>query len=78
MFLVMSGSILVQSWMEDGGVVNNMLCSGNTMTVPPGRKHRFLVMESGEAIEIYWPAEGKTVRMDDIVRDDVGGAAKEW
>lgn len=77
MFLVMSGSLLVQSWMEDGGVVNNLLKKGETLTVPAGRKHRFIVVESGEAIEIYWPVPGKTVRMDDIVRDDVGGPAKE-
>lgn len=78
MFLVLSGELIVQSWMEDGGVANSLLKRGDTLTVPAGRKHRFVVVESGEAIEIYTPIEGRTVQMDDIVRDDEGGPSKEW
>jgi mannose-6-phosphate isomerase-like protein (cupin superfamily) len=71
-FAVISGRIIVEEW-EDNAIVETSLCAGQSYTVPSGRIHRFRVCESGELIEVYWPDDGGTVRLDDIVRLDEGG-----
>jgi len=75
-FTVMSGRIKVEEWPREGGVTTTMLSEGETHTVPSGRVHRFRVLESGQVVEVYYPDNGGTVRLDDIVRLDEGGPWK--
>ena len=75
MFAVLSGRLVVEVW-EAGSIASFELGPGDTHTVRSCVRHRFTVLEDGEAIEVYWPdhAEGR-VRQDDIVRYSLGGAA---
>lgn len=72
-FVVLSGAIDVIEYDPKGRTElhRQPMKSGDLFDVQPGVVHRFEVRESGQVIEVYWPAE---VRLDDITRLDTGGA----
>lgn len=73
-FIVATGSIDVVEY-ADGGEGSERerrrLRPGDVHDVPAGVVHRFEVVEPGIVVEVYWPSA--SVRLDDIVRLDVGG-----
>ena len=73
MFALISGQVLIEEWPTGGIYICTQLHPGGTHQIPAGIDHRFRVIEDGEMIEVYWPVEGATVRLDDIVRLDEGG-----
>ena len=74
MFAVISGKLLIEEWGGAGKYQATELGPGETYTVPVDVVHRFEVLESGEVIEVYWPAhEDDIVRLNDIERIDHGG-----
>jgi mannose-6-phosphate isomerase-like protein (cupin superfamily) len=76
-FTVQEGEILVEIWASDdteGWFSPYHLKPGMTLVVPSGKWHRFIVLESGRLVEVYWPDEGGVCRMDDIIRRDLGGS----
>jgi mannose-6-phosphate isomerase-like protein (cupin superfamily) len=76
-FTVQEGMIQVEIWDGDNtdtcGTSLYYLRPGSTLVVPSGKWHRFVVMESGRLVEVYWPDEGGVCSMDDIIRRDLGG-----
>lgn len=70
-FYVEAGILAVEIWRPDREVVR--VHPGETLDVEPWAVHRFNVLESGVAWEIYWPEPGTMVRIDDIVRLEQGG-----
>lgn len=56
-----------------------ILRRGDSITIPAGVWHRFRTLTSGRMVEVYYPdrceisAIRPKVRLDDIVRHDVGG-----
>lgn len=75
-FHVTSGSVLIE-WRDGVADLAKLLNAGESMSIPVDVVHRFRVIESGRMVEIYWPVEGATVRVDDIERFDVGGIDTE-
>jgi len=80
-FVVLSGEIKIDWWgrHEPKGNPSSVIilpsnAMGNYCIVPAGVWHRFRVIRSGKVVEIYWPRiSGARVRLDDIVRLDIGG-----
>ena len=73
-FAVQEGLICVETWKElNGERTTKMILPGEVYIVPSGMWHRFRVLESGKVVEVYWPDRGGIVKLDDIVRADVGG-----
>ena len=66
-FIVHSGEIDVI--LHHQGITHR-LKAGDIYDVEPGVVHSFSVIKSGVVVEVYWPAP---VRMDDIIREDLGG-----
>lgn len=77
-FIVVSGVVEIEVWDEhslDSNCQVTYLMSGDSLTVPSGKMHRFKVLESGTMIEVYFPDRtGYEVDINDIVRFDVGGS----
>jgi len=75
-FVVVSGRISIEEWdsQEASFARVSSLAAGQSHAVPSGMFHRFVVEQSGEVIEVYWPDKGGVVRLDDIERLDEGGA----
>ncbi len=72
-FAVTSGKLLIQQW-PHGVLRENTLKAQEGLEVPAGILHRFVVLESGNVIEIYYPKNGNSVvRFSDIVRENEGG-----
>lgn len=76
-FTVISGRILIEEWYSNGNTKVYDLLPGESHTVDSKVEHRFIVLGSGQFIEVYWPIEGKVVDINDIVRIDEGGPVKE-
>ena len=75
-FYVDSGSLQILTY-EDASPKHaefHHVSAGERFEVPSGVWHRFQVLESGRVFETYWPDRGGIVRLDDIEREDVGGA----
>ena len=77
-FLCLTGKIVVKQWSEHSIEPKLSfaltLRKGESCVVPNGMSHQFEVVESGTVVEVYWPGKGcGPVRLDDIVRYDVGG-----
>ncbi len=78
MFNVLSGVIAVEDWgPKDRDPEKRheltILHPGEVCLVDVNRWHRFRVILSGRIVEVYYPTdEGRTVRIDDIVRWNVG------
>lgn len=51
-----------------------ILPPGESTRVYAGIPHWFRVIEPAEVIELYWTTDGHPVRIDDIVRFDIGQA----
>ena len=74
-FTVISGRVIIEHWtLGKMDLGKRELGPGESMEVDAGIEHRFCVVESGEMVEVYWPAYvGAKVSIDDIERIDVGG-----
>lgn len=75
-FHCLRGKVVVEQWPDGFGMdpLVAVLGPGGTATVEAGVLHRFVVLEPGEVIEVYWPKDaGSAVSQDDIHRLDVGG-----
>jgi len=79
-FIVISGMLLIEEFNATGDQIKStLLCGcdsckyGNDYSVPSGVWHRFVVLRSGQVIEVYWPDNHGTVRINDIERKDEGG-----
>lgn len=48
-----------------------ILYPGDLCVVPPGEFHKFVGIETGSALELYWAAH---LDIDDIIRKNVGGS----
>lgn len=70
LFVVLAGKLRIERENQSDVVLK----CGSIFTVPPGVVHRFVVVESGEAIEVTW-AEGIT---EDIERLDTGHILKAF
>lgn len=68
--LVQAGALMVLLEQDDGALVRHALEPGDTLHVPPGRRHRFEALTDCELIEVSTP------ELDDVVRvsDDYGRA----
>ncbi len=75
MFVVLDGWLVVEEWPEGLRKASTLkvLESGDIHTVPSRIWHRFRVQQSGKVLEVYWPDQGGIVRLDDIIRKDIGG-----
>ena len=74
-FLCVEGSIVVRKWLSTnlkGPSSKRQLWPGGSMSVGCSIFHQFEVVESGKVVEVYWSGNGP-VRLDDIVRLNVGG-----
>ena len=70
MFFIESGKFAITTWKDGSGKPDyTYLSNGDSCVVPPGYFHKFEVLESGVAYEIYWTE----LRSDDIVRRFSGG-----
>ena len=70
LFAVQSGLLVVEMFEPMNSM--HLLKPGDRLEVPSWCDHRFRVLESGHVTEVYWPAFDGIVRLDDIVRRDVG------
>lgn len=71
-FHVISGEICVRVWWPDKNPDKpdkRHLLRGQGVTIPPGVKHQFEVIQDCEVIETYWAG----VDHDDIIREYEGG-----
>ena len=74
LFYVDSGRLKIEIWPVAGARPDvTHLASGESCSVPPGVQHRFTVIESCVAYEIYWVE----LVDPDIVREDHGGINRE-
>lgn len=67
-FYVERGKLKIEIW-EGDTVDTTILSHGETIDVPPMKKHRFEAIENTVAYEIYYV----DISGDDIIRDTVGG-----
>lgn len=59
---------------ESPKLINSIMVNpGTSYIIPPNTWHRFYVIKSGRAIEVYWTTNGQKCDIDDIVRIDTGG-----
>lgn len=75
-FFVISGRIIVEEWAETLPGKRHVMVLGPGMScvVQNMNWHRFKVLDSGSMVEVYWSDRIEfIVRLDDIVRYDVGG-----
>jgi len=74
-FTVISGHVIIEQWtMGKTELGKTELGPGESLEIDAGIEHRFRVVESGEMVEVYYPAYvGAKVSIDDIERIDVGG-----
>lgn len=69
LFLVISGRLMIRAWQPSGTVDDTILGPGDYTQIAPNVPHRFIGLEDGEMIELYWPEFNHA----DIRREDVGG-----
>lgn len=82
-FYVDSGAVAVEVF--DGFTLESLrvydthiLRAGDVFDVPSMRVHRFIAVESGQLVEVYWPDRpGGIVMHSDIQRLEVGGFSEE-
>ena len=54
-FFVESGKMIVRTWQEDQGLLDEtILNAGDFTQVKPGKFHQFEGLEDGVAFELYW------------------------
>lgn len=70
-FYCIAGKLAIQVWQRDYDLVDEtILGPGDFCKVKPGLYHRFIGVEDGSALELYW-VDG--LQGTDIEREDVGG-----
>ena len=79
LFALHSGCVVIETQLfghfeKSGRVTRNILRAGSTLYVCSRMWHRFLVMESGQMTEVYYPDRGGKVDIHDIKRMDEGGS----
>ena len=73
-FFVESGIMVVRTWQDDQGLVDEtVLGAGDFTQVKPGKYHQFEGLEDGVAFELYW-AE---FNHDDIKRRTSGSSVRD-
>ena len=84
LFLVVDACIAVECFgagekpnTERGGFSWVTLYPGHMFQVQPGVWHRFRTLKPGRVLEMYWADRDRTVRIDDIIRHDVGGVDRD-
>lgn len=85
-FTVLEGRLVVELFgSEDGPKPDpdqriELTVDNPTLIVEPGVWHRFVVVEGGRVVEVYWPRANGAVRSDDIQRWTTGSRFNvlEW
>ena len=72
-FFVISGRLGVEHKREDG-LFRIAVDAGQSYTVRPGDKHRFIVIEPARVVEVTWANK----ITEDICREDVGHVLDIW
>ena len=69
-FYIESGSLEIHVWKKDYDLCDiTVINSGESTTVKPGERHKFVALEDTVAYEIYWVELSES----DIIRDNCGG-----
>lgn len=79
-FHLISGKVVIEQWLSgvDSPSVFCIMKPGDCVVIATHVWHRFRVIDAGEMIEIYSPANHWCrVALDDIVRADEGGIDEE-
>lgn len=70
-FYCVSGKLKIVVKKNDYNLTDETILNpGDLCVVPPGEYHKFVGLEDGEALELYWAA---SLEPSDIVRENVGG-----
>jgi len=72
-FCVQEGRLVIEEWRRGLKKESTMtvMVPGDVKHVPSGIFHRFITLDEGKLVEVYWQ-DGGEVKADDIIRTDVG------